>query len=598
MVAAAAPGRVVGRYVLYDEIASGGMATVHLGRMLGQVGFARVVAVKRLHPHLARDPEFVAMFLDEARLAAGVRHPNVVATLDVVAITGELFLVMEYVEGDSLSHLIRFTRKAGEFVPPAIACSIVCGMLYGLHAAHVACDDRGSALKIVHRDVSPQNILIGVDGVTRVADFGVAKASRRLMETEAGRMKGKFSYMAPESVRRDAIDHRADVFCAGICAWEALTGRHLFRAEDPGRVIVKLLEMPIEPPSKLVVGIPPEVDEIVLRALERNPDKRFQSAREMAMALEDVLHPAIPRKVGEWVQGHVGAILESRSKRLAEMQLESGHEAELAQIARQVSNSVAPPPVVSAPKTAQSQSAPFPGELPSAPGPANEPVAAEVSAPAESSPVAAPEAVASAEPAAEAERVPSDRPEPVPVPVLEIAAPPDAPAEQYTPISQMSGVLSASYTEPPPDPAARVKRKPPIALLLGGAAAAGVVVLGGVFLLVATRGSSEPPETPGATSPAQTPAAAPVPVPAPVPVAKPVEPEPEPEPEPAPEPEKPVAAPAPKQTASKPSPAPAPKPVAAPKPAPAPAPKPPAPAGCNPPYTIENGIKKFKRHCL
>ena len=206
-----ATGRVVGRYVLYDEIASGGMATIHLGCLMGQVGFARVVAIKKLHPHLAKDPEFVAMFLDEARVAAGVRHPNVVSTLDVVATDGELFLVMDYVEGDSLSRLLRAARRKNELLPPPLVSSVMTGVLYGLHAAHTAKDERGQSLSIVHRDVSPQNVLVGVDGVARVVDFGVAKASRRLMETEAGRMKGKFAYMAPEQVRQDTLDQRADV---------------------------------------------------------------------------------------------------------------------------------------------------------------------------------------------------------------------------------------------------------------------------------------------------------------------------------------------------------------------------------------------------
>jgi serine/threonine-protein kinase len=512
----------------------------------------------------------------------------------VVAVTGELFLVMEYVEGDSLSHLIRFTRRAGEFIPPPIAGSIICNMLYGLHAAHVASDDRGSALHIVHRDVSPQNILIGIDGITRVADFGVAKASRRLMETEAGRMKGKFSYMAPESVRRDVIDHRADVFCAGTCAWEALTGRHLFRAEDPGRVIVKLLEMPIEPPSKLVPGIPEEVDAIVLRALERDPDKRFQTAREMAIALEDALPPAIPRKVGEWALRHVGAILEARNARLAKLQPESGGEIELAQIAQQVSNSVAPPPVVSPPKPLEVQSASFPGEpsLAVDAASADGAIESEVAPPA--TPAQAVEAAAGDEPE------PISRPEPVPV--LEAAAPVHAGSEQHTPISQMSGLLSASYTEPPPDPARRVARALPLPLLLGGAAAS-VAVLGVVLVMLLSSGPSDAIHAPAAQPAAST--GAPVAGSRVEPEVKPVE-APEPEPLPAAEPE-PEAEPTPSPAAEKTPPAPkketapaAPaKPVAtAPaKPAAAPA-RPPAGAGCNPPYVIENGIKKFKRHCL
>src|SRR5450432_1730565 len=161
--ARAAPPITVGRYAIHEELASGGMASVHFGRLLGPVGFARTVAIKRLHPQFAKDPEFVSMFLDEARLAARVQHPNVVATIDVVATDGELFLIMDYVRGESLSKLLRTLRKQGARMPPRIAASICCGFLHGLHAAHEAKDERGSRIDLVHRDVSPQNVLVGAD---------------------------------------------------------------------------------------------------------------------------------------------------------------------------------------------------------------------------------------------------------------------------------------------------------------------------------------------------------------------------------------------------------------------------------------------------
>src|SRR5690349_8197951 len=170
------PLRVVGRYALYGKLATGGMATVHFGRLLGPVGFSRTVAIKRLHPEFAKDPEFVAMFLDEARLAARIQHPNVVATLAVVAMAEELFLVMDYVRGESFSRVLRTARRKGLELPEGFIGSVVAGMLHGLHAAHEATDERGEPLQVVHRDVSPQNVLVGVDGVPRVLDFGVAKA--------------------------------------------------------------------------------------------------------------------------------------------------------------------------------------------------------------------------------------------------------------------------------------------------------------------------------------------------------------------------------------------------------------------------------------
>src|SRR6516225_8996456 len=175
--------RVVGRYALYVAIAAGGMATVHLGRLIGEVGFSRTVAIKRLHPQYAADPEFVSMFLDEARLAARIRHPNVVPTLDVVATKGELFLVMDYVPGESLARLSRVCREQRRPIPHRITSAVMAGALHGLHAAHEAKSERGAPLGIVHRDVSPQNVLVGADGVPRVLDFGVAKAAGRMQET-------------------------------------------------------------------------------------------------------------------------------------------------------------------------------------------------------------------------------------------------------------------------------------------------------------------------------------------------------------------------------------------------------------------------------
>src|SRR5262245_26416960 len=190
--------RALGRYAVYDELASGGLATVHLGRMRGAVGFSLTIAVKRLHPAYACDRGFVSMFVDEARLAARVRHPNVVPIFDVVAEQGELFLVMEYVHGLTLADLLRLGRERSHRAPPGVVASVLSGALEGLHAAHEARSEHGEPLGIVHRDVSPQNILVGADGVTRVLDFGVAKAAGRLQASAEGVLKGKVPYMAPE----------------------------------------------------------------------------------------------------------------------------------------------------------------------------------------------------------------------------------------------------------------------------------------------------------------------------------------------------------------------------------------------------------------
>ncbi|HEX4334614.1 MAG TPA: protein kinase [Polyangiaceae bacterium] len=322
--------RVIGRYALFGEIAAGGMATVHFGRLVGPVGFSRTVAIKRLHAQYAKDPEFVAMFLDEARLASRIQHPNVVTTLDVVNMPHEVFLVMEYLQGESLSRLIRNARKLGEMVPPGHAVSVIAGMLHGLHAAHEAKSERREALNIVHRDVSPQNVLVGVDGAARVLDFGVAKAAMRSQSTRDGQMKGKLSYMSPEQLNGKPVDRRTDLFAAGVVLWEALTGRRLFDGADAGEIFAKLLASEIARPSSLVEGISPALDDVVMKALERDPDKRHQTARQFAIELEGSTTPATPRAIGEWVEHLAGFDLERRAQMVAEIESISTNPEDLA----------------------------------------------------------------------------------------------------------------------------------------------------------------------------------------------------------------------------------------------------------------------------
>ncbi len=297
-----ASGLTLGRYLLCSQVASGGMATVHLGRMLGPDGFARVVAIKRLHPHLAREPNFAAMFLDEARLAARIRHSKVVPILDVVSAAGEVLIVMEYVLGQSFAELL---RAAGAPTPPDIAAAIVIDALEGLHAAHEARGDDGVPLGLVHRDVSPQNVLVGVDGGARLVDFGIAKARGRSQETRDGELKGKASYMPPEQVRGRPLDRRADVYAAGVVLWEALTGRRLFTADEPMTIMLRVCEETPPPPSRFV-SVPPEVDALVMRALAKGADERYGSAREFADAIERTMAPASPRTVARWVQSTLG----------------------------------------------------------------------------------------------------------------------------------------------------------------------------------------------------------------------------------------------------------------------------------------------------
>ncbi|MDP3276281.1 MAG: protein kinase [Deltaproteobacteria bacterium] len=275
----------LGRYEILGEIASGGMATVFLGRVTGAKGFQRLVAIKRLHPHLESEEEFVEMFLDEARLAARIRHPNVVATLDVED-DEHLYIVMEYIEGDRLLAFLRHAAKSGEKIPPNICVRIAMETLAALHAAHELTDDDGSALGLVHRDVSPQNILVSVDGTVKLVDFGIAKASARLSITRDGQLKGKIAYMAPEQTKRSEIDRRVDVFAMGIITWEMLTAKKLFNGDSDVEVLNQLLFEPIPRLRDVAPTVPAALDSVVARALERDPTKRFASAVEFADALE------------------------------------------------------------------------------------------------------------------------------------------------------------------------------------------------------------------------------------------------------------------------------------------------------------------------
>lgn len=262
---------------------------MYAARAQGVAGFERLVAIKMLHPHLAYEQEFVSMFLDEARLAARIRHMNVVPTLDISDSPGDgYFLVMEYIEGNHLGALLGRAAKRGEKLPRPFVCRVLIDALQGLSAAHRLTDEGGKPLKLVHRDVSPHNILVGTDGIGRLTDFGVAKADVRMASTRAGQFKGKLSYMAPEQASSSSTDQRSDLFSVGIILWESLTGRRLFKGESNGATLNKLLNDPVPKPSELWPELE-RFDAVLVKALSRDADQRFQSADEFAEALEDAV---------------------------------------------------------------------------------------------------------------------------------------------------------------------------------------------------------------------------------------------------------------------------------------------------------------------
>ena len=276
----------VGRYELLVELASGGMATVYIGRQRGAGGFERLVAIKRMHPHVGSVPELAAAFMDEARIASLVRHQNVVNVHDVHEAGGEHLLVMDFVDGASLANVMRAARKRDERISRPAALRIVRESLYGLHAAHEQVNLEGRPLGIVHRDATPHNILLGADGSVRLTDFGIAKAAERTVQTATGLAKGKFRYMAPEQARGGAIDRRVDVFAMGIVCWELVTGERLFDAEGDAEVLLAITEGRYRTPSSVDPAVPAELEQIIMRALALDANSRWPTALAFADAIE------------------------------------------------------------------------------------------------------------------------------------------------------------------------------------------------------------------------------------------------------------------------------------------------------------------------
>jgi len=288
------------------------MATIHLGRLVGPAGFSRLVALKLLQP-LYADEEHYTMLLDEARLSASIRHPNVVQTLDVVHDEKNLCIVMDYVHGVDLATASVAARRRGERIPPPIAAAIVAGVLHGLHAAHEVRGEDGRPLGLVHRDVSPQNVVVGADGMARVLDFGIAKALHQNHVTVDGRTKGRIAYIAPEQLVGAVVTRQADVYSAGVVLWEALTGRHLFDEPNEAALASRVLEGRVSPPSEVAPGISPALDGIVLRAVATERRDRFATAQEMAVELETAVTPATNEEVARWLERIAGDVLETRT---------------------------------------------------------------------------------------------------------------------------------------------------------------------------------------------------------------------------------------------------------------------------------------------
>jgi eukaryotic-like serine/threonine-protein kinase len=275
----------LGRYQVIGRLATGGMAEVYLALSGELSGYRTLVVVKRILPHLASNNDFIRMFLDEARIAALLDHPNVVRIIEVGHDGDEYFLVMELVQGKPLSAVVRKAAKEKSPLTPALASYVVAQAANGLGYAHNLADADGRPLGVVHRDVSPQNILVSFEGAVKVIDFGIVRALGRVSHTNPGGLKGKIEYMSPEQASSEEVDRRADVFALGVVLWEAVTGRHLFRRETELATMRAIVDEPIPSPSD-IMPIAPQLEAIIMRALQKRRDDRFQTAQEMALALE------------------------------------------------------------------------------------------------------------------------------------------------------------------------------------------------------------------------------------------------------------------------------------------------------------------------
>jgi serine/threonine-protein kinase len=280
------PVKAYGKYFLVRKLAEGGMAEIFLAKAVGVEGFEKNVVIKRMLPHLSTAPDFVSMFLDEARLAASLAHPNIVQISDLGLADGCYYICMEYLAGEDFATVLRTARRRNEHTPLNIVLRVVAEAAVGLHFAHEALDPKGQPLHLVHRDISPSNIFITYSGQVKVLDFGIAKAESRATATGAGVVKGKYQYMSPEQARGDAIDRRSDVFSLGVSLYEAVTQQRPFARDTDLAVLKAVLDGEYQPVRALRPDLPLEVEQIINRAMAQDAEYRYPSALAMAQDIE------------------------------------------------------------------------------------------------------------------------------------------------------------------------------------------------------------------------------------------------------------------------------------------------------------------------
>ena len=278
-----------GKYTLIDRIAVGGMAEIFLARQAGLEGFEKTIVIKRIRPHLSKQSNFVKMFLNEAKLAAQLNHPNIVQIYDLGKIGESYFIAMEYIFGRDMRRIIPKADALGIPFPMVYALKIASSVCEGLYYAHARTDMYGNALNIVHRDVTPENIFVSFDGTVKVLDFGIAKAANQIEQTRAGEIKGKLSYMSPEQCMGKPLDNRSDIFSLGVVLYEWLTGFKLFTGDSEVAILKSITEGKIYAPSYFKADIPEGVEAILMKALEKDREKRYQTAWEMQYDLDQFL---------------------------------------------------------------------------------------------------------------------------------------------------------------------------------------------------------------------------------------------------------------------------------------------------------------------
>lgn len=317
-------GKRLGKYEVLALLALGGTAEIYLARIDGTNGFEKYVVVKCLHDHLADDQEFVKMFLDEARLAAMLDHSNIVQTFELGEHEGRYYMVMEFLAGLSLAMVVRRAaeRVSGGRIPVPLILNIAAQSAAGLHYAHER-QQGGKPMNMVHRDISPQNLVIGFEGVVKVVDFGIARAEYRETKTKAGTIKGKFAYMSPEQCVATNVDRRTDVFALGVIVHELLTGRRLFKRNSPYETYQAVIDCAVPAPSTVNVEIDPALDPVIMKALAKEREDRYPTAEAFGDAMLGYLHHrgkgSGPGEIGRWLEEHFQQEIEEHGERMREL---------------------------------------------------------------------------------------------------------------------------------------------------------------------------------------------------------------------------------------------------------------------------------------